>query len=264
MFKANIIFLLGILKKKVAVCQDYVLSPILANIYFHELDLLVKKNIVERYKKGIKPMACPSYQRSVSFVYSEKKAVLKQRQKIVSKNRKEVWQIDCLRTVATKYIRVNYLRYLDDVLMGVRGPKVLAEKIFKTLTFFFKSNLRLSLNKKKSHILNSFSSKISFLGTLIYNVSIRKFSYVKSRKVENKKLKSLRVLSRLKVLKDKEAKFFKDKCLAFLRKSYNRHGNSRAIVQKDFLSLVENSAVFNNGLNKSNRFIYREFLKDLQ
>lgn len=148
--------------------------------------------------------------------------------------------------------------------MGVRGSKVLAEKIFKTLMFFFKSNLRLSLIVEKSKVFNSFSSKIKFLGMLIYNVSTKKFLYSRGRKFEDKKLKCLRVLSRLKALKHKQTTNFKNKCLVYLRNLYNKHKNSRAILQRDFISLVENSTLLKHLLNKPNRFIYREFLKDLQ
>jgi hypothetical protein len=115
----------------------------------------------------------------------------------------------------SKYIRVNYLRYLNDTLVGVRGPRILAEKIFKTVLFFLKSNLQLSLDVEKSQILNSFSFKVPFLGMLIYNMFAKKVSSHKNREVENKKLKSLRVLYRLKVLKHKQAKIFKDECLSF-------------------------------------------------
>jgi Type II intron maturase/Reverse transcriptase (RNA-dependent DNA polymerase) len=260
MFKANILSLVGLLKKKVEVCPDYILSPILVNIYFHELDVFAKKHIMERYKKGIKPTTGPNHQRALFFIHLEKKASLTL-QNVSRRKRKEV----CGGTaIASKYIRINYLRYLNDILIGVRGPRILAEKILKTFSFFFKSNLQLSLDKEKSQILNSFSSKISFLGMLLYNTLVAKTSHRRNREIENKKLKSLRVLSRLKALKYKQTKFFKDKCLATLRKSYNKCRNNKVMIKKDFILTVENSIIFKNLLDKPNRFIYREFLKNLQ
>lgn len=130
--------------------------------------------------------------------------------------------------------------------------------------FFLKSNLRLSLRIESSKVFNSFSSKIAFLGMVIYNVSTKRSLYFRGRKIEDKKLKCLRVLSRLKALKHKQTKIFKNECLAFLRNSYNMHRNRRAIFQRDFISLIESSTVFKNLFNRSNRSIYREFLKDLQ
>jgi Type II intron maturase len=127
-----------------------------------------------------------------------------------------------------------------------------------------KSNLQLSLNEEKSQILNSFSNKIPFLGMLLYNISNKKIPYCKSFEIENKKRKRVRVLSRINALKNRQTKSFKDECLASLRKSYNEYRNNRAIVKKDFVSLVESSIIFKDLLNKPNRFLYREFLKDLQ
>lgn len=74
MFKANIISPLRILKEKLGVPQANILSPILANIYFHDLDLYVQKDIIERYKKGIKPTRNTGSSRAISFTYLEKKA----------------------------------------------------------------------------------------------------------------------------------------------------------------------------------------------
>lgn len=264
MCRANILSVLGLLTKKVNICPDYILSPILSNIYFHELDLFVRECIIKRYKKGIKPIASPSHLRVLSFTYLEKKGRLKQQQQTLRKKGNSVCNINYWRTIAaSKYRRVNYLRYLDDTLVGVRGPRILAEKIFKTVLFFLKSNLRLSLDIEKSQILNSFSFKISFLGMLIYNMSTKKLLYRKNRQIENKKLKSLRVLYRLKVLKHKQTRIFKEECLSLLRKSYHKHRNNEIILQKDLISLAENSVIFKNLWNKSNRFIYKEFLKDL-
>ena len=265
MFKANIISPLGVLKEKLGVPQGNVLSPILANIYFHNLDIYAQEDIIERYKKGTKPTRDPEYQRAISLTYLEKKASSQKKKEISRRKRKEAHKAG-LRYIKIdgNYIRVKYLRYADDILIGVRGPKPLAEKILKTITFFLKSNLQLSLNEEKSQILNSFSNKIPFLGVLLYNVSNKKTPYRKSREIENKKRKRSRVISRINVLEHRQMKSFKNECLASLRISYNKHRNNRAVVKKDFLSLVENSVIFKDLLNKPNRLVYREFLKDLQ
>lgn len=265
MFKANIISPLGILKENLGVSQGNTLSPILANIYFHDLDIYVQKDIIERYKKGTKPIRNPEYQRAIFFTYLEKKASSQKKQQILRIKRKEAYKAGLRYTkIDDNYICVKYLRYADDILMGVQGPKSLAEKILKTIIFFLKSNLQLSLNEEKSQILNSFSNKILFLGMLLYNSSNKKTFYCKSREIENKKRKRARVLLRINALKHRQTKSFKYECLASLRKSYKEHCNNRAIVKKDFLSLVENSIIFKDLLNKPNRLVYHEFLKNLQ
>jgi retron-type reverse transcriptase len=120
MFKANIISPLGILKEKLGVSKGNILSPILANIYFHDLDIYVQKDIIERYKKGIKPTRSTGYRRAISFTYLEKKASSQKKQQILRIKRKEAHKADFrFIKIDDNYIRVKYLRYADDILIGV-------------------------------------------------------------------------------------------------------------------------------------------------
>ena len=195
MFKVNIISCTGILKENLGVPQGNILSPILANIFFHNLDVYVEKEIIKRYKKGIKPTRCLDYQRAVSFTYEEKKASKEKRKQIARRKRRDAHKAGLRYTkIDSNFIRVKYVRYADDFLIGVQGPKILAEKVFQSIKFFLKSNLQLSLNEEKSEILNSFSNKIPYLGMLIHNVSTTHIPFRKSRAIENKKRKRFRVI----------------------------------------------------------------------
>ena len=265
MFKANIISSSGILKKKLGVPQSNILSPILANIYFQSFDSYVEKEIIERYKKGTKPTKCPEYQRAIALTYLEKKASFKKKKQILRNKRKTAHKLGLRYTkIDGSFVRIKYVRYADDIIIGVRGPKSLAEKILRTITFFLKSDLQLFLNEEKSQILNSYSNKIPFLGMLLYNITNKKTPYRRSRAIENKKRKRSRILSRIDALNQKQTKFFKNECLDLLRKSYIEHRNTRAVIKRDFKSLVANSIIFKDLLNKPNRSVYQEFLLDLQ
>jgi hypothetical protein len=265
MFKANIISLTGILKKKLGVPQSNILSPILTNIFFHNLDIYVEKEIINRYKKGIKASRCSDYQQAVSLTYEEKKANKQKKKQIARKKHKEAHKAGlCYNKMDGNFIRVKYIRYADDFLIGVQGPKILAKKIFRSIIFFLKSNLQLSLNEKKSEILNSFSNKIPYLGILIHNISNRHISYHKNRTIQNKKRKRFRIISRAKTLENHQVKLFKNECLNLLRDSYNKYRNNRTSIKKDFIFLLNNSLTFKSLLNKPNRSIYREFLKNIQ
>nr|WAK85010.1 hypothetical protein [Amicula sp. isolate GU52X-4 cfCalB7] len=186
MFKAKIISPFGILKEKLGVPQNSVLSLILANIYFQSLDSYIEKNIIERYNK------------------------CKKAPKLNLRHSK----------IDDSYIRIKYIRYVDDILIGVKGPKKLAEKVLKIVTFFLKSDLQLFLNEKKSQILNAFSSRISFLGMLLYNVATKKVFFRKSPVIENNKRKHSRIIPCINALNHKQTKFFKNECLILLCKSY--------------------------------------------
>jgi len=155
------------------------------------------------------------------------------------------------------------VRYADDFLIGVRGPKTLVLKILRSVNFFLKSTLQLSLNEEKSKITDSFSNKISFLGILIHNVSTKSLPYRKSRALQNKKRKLNRVLLRANAFENRRTKKLKDECLKLLRNSYKSHRKDRKPLKEDFISLVKNSSVFGGVTENSNRAIYQEFIQSL-
>lgn len=70
--------------------------------------------------------------------------------------------------------------------------------------------------------------------------------------------------NRIDALNYKRTKLFKNECLSLLRKSYVKHRKDRSLIKKDFNFLVENSIIFKDLSNKSNRSVYKEFLQDLQ
>jgi hypothetical protein len=266
MFDANVLFPFEIYKETLSKLQCNSLSSILTNIYFHDLDLYIEKNIIGRYKQKIKLTKCRIYEQMVSLTSFEKKTNSQIKKHILRRKRREATINGRLffTDVEKKEISIKYLRHTNTILMGIKGSKALAKKIFKIVTFFLKSNLQLNLNEEKSQILNSFSNKIPFLGMLLYNVYIKKIFNFKTINIGNKKRKRLRIANRIKSLKHKQTKLFKNECLNFLRKSYNKYHKNKIIVKKNFLCLIKRSVIFESFLYKSNRTIYQEFIKNLQ
>jgi hypothetical protein len=161
------------------------------------------------------------------------------------------------------FIRVKYVRYANDFLIGVRGPKTLVLKIFRSVIFFLKSTLQLNLNEEKSKIIDSFSNKIPFLGMLIHNVSTKRLPFRKNRALQNKKRKLTRVLLRADAIENRQTKRLKDECLKLLRNSYKNCRNDRKPLKEDFISLIKGSPTLKNVMKNSNRAIYQEFIKNL-
>jgi retron-type reverse transcriptase len=264
MLQANIISFTGILNKFYGAPQENVLSPILVNIYFHDLDVYIEKEIMDRYKKGEKATKCLDYQRAVSFTSEEKKASLQKRKQIARKKRRDAHKAGLrYMKIDGSFIRIKYVRYADEFLIGVRGPKALVLKIFRSVIFFLKSTLQLNLNEEKSKLMDSFSNKTSFLGMLIHNVATKKLLYRKSRSLQSKKRKLNRILLRADALGNQQTKKLKDECLKLLRNSYKTHRGNREPLKEDFISLVRNSPTFGSIVKNSNRAVYREFIQNL-
>nr|YP_010338940.1 putative reverse transcriptase protein [Erythrolobus coxiae]UNJ19012.1 putative reverse transcriptase protein [Erythrolobus coxiae] len=243
--------------------QKDVLSPILANIFYHDLDNYIEKKIIYRYWKGTKATACPDYQKAISLSYAEKRLSSQKKKQLVRRKRRDAHKAGFRYTrMDGRFIRIKYVRWADNFLIGVRGPKDLVLKIQQTVIFFLKSTLQLKLNEEEPKIVDSFSGKISFLGMLIHNVPTKSLLYRKSRAIQDKKRKRDRVLSRVNALKNRQAKEFKNECLKLFRNSYKSHLKDKKFLKEDFMSLVKGSPTFGNVMN-SNRDIYRNFIKDL-
>jgi hypothetical protein len=65
------------------------------------------------------------------------------------------------------FIRVRYIRYADDWLIRLCGPRDLAERIREELATFLERDLHLTLSKHKTHITKARTASAQFLGTLL-------------------------------------------------------------------------------------------------
>lgn len=265
MLKIGIITPIGIVKEKEGVPQGNILSPILCNIMFHSLDIFVEESIVKRYKEGVKAAKCEEYQKAIALNVKDCRYSIDKRKQILRRKRKEAHKLGLKYTkIDDSYIRVKYIRYADDFLIGIRGSKELAQKILKTVKFFLKSHLHLIVNEDKCSIIHSYSRKIPFLGMLIHNANKSHIPFRKSREIENKRRKRSRIMNRINALKNRQAKVFRDDCLKFFRNKIETFRENKDILRKDFLELIKHSVIFNDLKNFSNRTVYNEFITQLQ
>ena len=161
--------------------QGGILSPILANIYLHELD----KKVEELKKKFDMPA-----ERKNTVVYEL------QRNEIGKISRKISKTTDTAeRTVLIKRIKVLqnelrhlpakdpsdkklvYVRYADDFLIGINGTKEECQKIKACLKEFLAERLKLELSDEKTKITH-ISNSARFLG---YDVRVRRSNQLKKR-----------------------------------------------------------------------------------
>jgi len=172
-------------------------------------------DIVNRYKKGETPQINPEYTKNIGIKEKEKRLPLHLQDKIKRSRRRHVIKLGIKRIIESEqYIRIKYIRYADDFIIGVRGSKELAKKIKTLVNSFLQSNLHLKLNMDKTKIINTYNDKVHFLGMLIYNKLARDLPYKNSREVENTKRvrnknKIIRLAKTNKLLKKTRERFIK-------------------------------------------------------
>jgi len=153
--KAGYIELGGVsAKAQVGTPQGSVLSPLLCNIFLHELDCFIM-NLIGRTDKGSKRRQNSAY----TAVLNRMARLDLEGKKIL---RKELRTHSSRDFMDREFIRVRYVRYADDFLISVIGPYSLAVSIKNEVAQFLEKELRLTLNKAKTLLSKA---KAYFLGT---------------------------------------------------------------------------------------------------
>jgi group II intron reverse transcriptase/maturase len=169
----------GILREKqftrsnLGVPQGSIVSPILANIYYHEMDLWVDKKIemlnqpqtTQRSKK-YKHLAyrigkITKEIQNLDKRSEEYKTLLKELKEYKRERQKTP-------SLENKSTQIEYVRYADDWMIGVRGDKTLANQIKTEIGEFLNVQLNQKLHSEKTKITNIRAGKAKFLGYEIY------------------------------------------------------------------------------------------------
>ena len=120
--------------------QGGVISPLLANIYLHELDKFVENELIPACTAGSKRRHNPAYQRATRQLSKARAEGDRERARELTKQRKTLPSSDLQDPT---YRRLRYVRYADDILLGFTGPKREAEEIKRRLAEVLRENLRL-------------------------------------------------------------------------------------------------------------------------
>ncbi|MGD0611283.1 MAG: reverse transcriptase domain-containing protein [Anaerolineales bacterium] len=147
--------------------QGGVLSPLLANIYLDKLDHYAEE-CIQAYNKGIRRAPNLEYQRLNNRRDRAKtkgdrvkaKALLKEMRKLPSEDFGD-----------PNFRRTRYIRYADDFLIGIIGPKSDALELKRKISEFLLDRLKLNLSEEKTLITNATQEAAHFLGYEIQNQS---------------------------------------------------------------------------------------------
>jgi hypothetical protein len=136
--------------------QGGVLSPILANIYMISFDKWIESQLIPKYTKGRRKKANPTYT------------------KMVHSGKVTDYSIHSLYAHDRNYIRLHYVRYANDFIMGLNGPKIYCEQIVEECRTFLFKQLKLTLNIERTKIIHSQLDSAKFLGYRVYKTKLSK------------------------------------------------------------------------------------------
>ena len=152
--------------------QGGIVSPILANIYLHELDKFVESQsslfnkpaenrLTDEYTKICNQMAYTRKHIAKASDENEKSALLQKLKQLSMELRKTP-----AKSQTDK--KIVYIRYADDFLVGVNGSRDDCQRIKDELSAFIRGTLKMELSEEKTLITHS-NQYARFLG---YNVRV--------------------------------------------------------------------------------------------
>jgi group II intron reverse transcriptase/maturase len=154
--------------------QGSIVSPILANVFLHELDGFMN-TMKERFEQGKKRRGNPAYRRySYQISLLRKKwDTLKGKEEKQEDLREVQRAIKCLQQLRrahpsgdpfdSEYKRLYYCRYADDFCIGIIGSKADAEQVRQEVKRYIQETLQLTIAEEKSHIRHG-QEGVTFLG----------------------------------------------------------------------------------------------------
>ena len=161
--------------------QGGIISPLLANIYLHELDKFVMKLKSEFDTPGVGQIT-PEYRELHNEIkrlsHRLTKVTGEEREMVLAEYKPKRQKLMTIPCTAQTDKKLKYVRYADDFLIGVIGSKEDAEQVKQEVGCFIREKLHLEMSEEKTLITHGHDFA-KFLG---YEVTIAKGEYNKKTK----------------------------------------------------------------------------------
>lgn len=161
--------------------QGSIISPIMANIYFNSLDHFIEKEIIPQYNKemGKSKKINEEYRNATNIwtknPYENVMSILKTELKGVPvreiRAAIKTLRVKKAQDLGIKYyedteVRITYVRFADDYLIGVKGNKKTAIEILQRVLLFCEAELKMDAHPEKTSIRHR-KKGVTYLG---YNI----------------------------------------------------------------------------------------------
>lgn len=187
----------------IGIPQGGILSPILSNIYLHELDKHIERLEREEREKGINICVDnPKYKVLHTKISNKRQSLKRIKSMTKEKEREYLTEIQELEKARSelpskntnyKTFQLHYIRYADDFVIGIRGSKVSAKAIYQNVKDFLRNDLKIELNEEKSLITDPRKGRAKFLGAELRIISSRTFHNKKTTRIYKGGTRKVRV-----------------------------------------------------------------------
>lgn len=158
---------------KLGVPQGSIVSPILANIYFNELDIWVSNKSKDiQIEKSTRRN--PEYKKLEYQIQKLSKTADKlprnsfERKTCAKEIKKLIRQRNQIPSLDNPGVEIRYTRYADNWIIGIKGPRKVAEQIKNEVDEFLLNHLKQKLDPVKTKIIDIRAGKFIFLGYDIF------------------------------------------------------------------------------------------------
>ena len=155
------------------VTQLNLVSSILANIYFNELDEWVE-NKINLYNQFYNNQRNSKY-KQLSYPIAKKIAQLQKLEKTSNEYKTLLEELEILtikRARGSAFVpeqtQMEYIRYADSWIVGIKGDSTVAKELRSEVKHFMRANLKQTLQSAQIKITDLSSGKAKFLGYEMY------------------------------------------------------------------------------------------------
>lgn len=252
--------------------QRGVIGPILTNIYYNELDDWVEAKMIE-YNQSVSSRKSPAYISIERKIGRRAKRLPTLCSKSIEyKNLvKEIKTLRKLRitipSLADPRVKIEYVRYADDWMIGVAGDKLLSFQIKTEVSKFIQNELKQSINSRKTRITNLRKGTATFLGYHIFLPETKTLHKYKGAKTTTQTIRRGNNQLRFDLPQDRVIKRLVER--GYVRSINNRirsiskadyaHLERHAIVAH-YKSLILDILAYYSGATKRGRLQYIQYL----